>query len=132
MSGKKEKSMSISLFQIEGNYLIKSNAIDKEFGNQRIKKSKTTRNGTKPKSMRGLKKSVSSSINNYKKVKFNNNIEYIEIECWKIYNLEHTADENYESLFIDFEKEDKQKTNSEDKKDKKRKKDEISCTCQII
>ena len=132
MSGKKEKSMSISLSQIEGNYLIKSNAIDKEFGNQRIKKSKTTRNGTKPKSMRGLKKSVSSSINNYKKVKFNNNIEYIEIECWKIYNLEHTADENYESLFIDFEKEDKQKTNSEDKKDKKRKKDEISCTCQII
>ena len=133
MTEKKEKSMSISYSQIEGNIPIKTNGYEEESNNQKIKKSKTTRNSNKPKKMKGIKKNISnSSTNNCKKVKFNNNVDYIEVECWKIYNLEHTADENYESLFIDFEKEDKEKANLEDKKNKKKKKDEISCVCQII
>ena len=74
--------------------------------------------------------------NNSRKVKFNDKIEFIEVECWKSYNLEQTADENFDAFFMDGEKEDKENKDNKNKEDKnkKRNKDKgnISCTCIII
>ena len=55
------------------------------------------------------------------------------MECWKAYNFEQTADENFDAFFYE-ENDDKNKkgnnTNTDDKK--KKNKEEISCTCIII
>ena len=103
-----------------------------------IKKPQTTRNNIKPKTLLGSKQNLNSSNNKTKKVKFNNKVEVIDVECWKIYNAEQTADENFDAFFTDFEKEDKEKINKEEKKNnnnnnkRNTKKDTISCTCTII
>ena len=89
-------------------------------------------------------KQIDSSVNknikentksNTKKVKFNKNITIIDVECWKQYNLEQTADE-HEDIEEEEEEDDKKK-----KKEKKKKKNDkrindknnnIACTCLII
>ena len=76
------------------------------------------------------------NINNTKKVKFNENVDFINVECWKMYNIEQTADENFEAFFIDNEKDDKENLNKEEEKNNNKKKnkgkdDTISCTCII-
>ena len=56
----------------------------------------------------------------------------------KAYNYEQTADENFDAFFMDFDKEDKDNSNNGNKnntngnKKLKDKKDNVSCTCNII
>ena len=119
--------------------LIKKSNLKEQVNNiNKIKKPQTTRNNIKPKTLLGSKQNLNSSNNKTKKVKFNNKVEVIDVECWKIYNAEQTADENFDAFFTDFEKEDKEKINKEEKKNnnnnnkRNTKKDTISCTCAII
>ena len=119
--------------------LIKKSNLKEQVNNiNNIKKPQTTRNNIKPKTLLGSKQNLNSSNNKTKKVKFNNKVEVIDVECWKIYNAEQTADENFDAFFTDFEKEDKEKINKEEKKNnnnnnkRNTKKDTISCTCAII
>ena len=110
---------------------IKKNIIGKGNENDPIfNKSKTYRNSVKTKTKRGNKKNIKeekNKINNIKKVKFNSSVDVIKVECWKKYNLEQTADENLESIFLDYEEKDKDNTINN-----KKGKDSISCTCYII
>ena len=92
------------------------------------KKTKSGRNPTKYKPKKESTKSVDDSSSNSRKVKFNDDVHVINVECWKKYNLEQTADENFEALFNE-EKDDKD-TNNKNKKNKD--KQNISCTCNII
>ena len=97
--------------------LIKKSNLKEQVNNiNNIKKPQTTRNNIKPKTLLGSKQNLNSSNNKTKKVKFNNKVEVIDVECWKIYNAEQTADENFDAFFTDFEKEDKEKINKEEKK----------------
>ena len=97
--------------------------------NEKIKKRKTKvskiRNDSKNSEMK-------ESNQKTRKVKFNSNVEIIDVECWKAYNYEQTADENFDAFF--YEENDyknKKDINNSDEKRKKNK-DEISCTCNII
>ena len=75
---------------------------------------------------------IEDSIHKLKKVKFNNNIDVIDVECWKAYNFEQTADENFDAFFFE-DNDDKNKKDNNNQDDKKKKnREEISCTCKII
>ena len=71
-----------------------------------------------------------------KKVKFIDKITFIDVECWKKYNMEQTADENYYDGNDDEEDESevKNKTNDKNNNNKKgkNKKDNVVCTCNVI
>ena len=118
---------------------ILKNSIEKNGENDiKARKSKNVRNSAKPKTIRGsIKKDEKDNNNNTKKVKFNENVDFINVECWKMYNIEQTADENFEAFFIDNEKDDKENLNKEEEKNNNKKKNKgkdetISCTCIII
>ena len=118
---------------------ILKNSIEKNGENdKKARKSKNVRNSAKPKTIRGsIKKDEKDNNNNTKKVKFNENVDFINVECWKMYNIEQTADENFEAFFIDNEKDDKENLNKEEEKNNNKKKNKgkdetISCTCIII
>ena len=66
---------------------------------------------------------------NRKKVKFNEDIKIIDVECWKEYNLENTVEENFDDLNNENSDKKDEKNNIRKKNDKKEK---ISCTCLII
>ena len=81
---------------------------------------------------------VSSERNNVrdakkKRVKFTEQIIFIDVECWKKYNEELTADENF-TFQNDGENDDNNKNNSQNNDSNKRnkKKDNIVCTCNVI
>ena len=82
-------------------------------------------------------KNKSSKI--FKKVKFIEKPKIIDVECWKKYNLEQTADENFEDYLEEMQN-NQENINNDDlnKKDKKNnqknksKTDNITCTCNII
>lgn len=131
----KEKVNNKSYSKDNGN-LVRNKNEKYEEGNDgsKIKKQKTLRDSTNNKIIKNTKTSINEiTNNNSRKVKFNNNIEFIEVECWKSYNLEQTADENFDALFMDCDKEDKDKLNKDDK-NKKRPKDkgDVSCVCIIL
>ena len=98
----------------------------------------------KEKEKKHKRTSSCDEVINSKKVKINNNIEIIDVESWKKYNLEQTADENFEELMkIEYEnekegKENGNKTNTNDKNNKnnirrvKGRQGNVSCTCIII
>ena len=110
-----------------------------------IKKAKTLRSSTKNKNKekKRNRKASSDQILNSKKVKFSGKIDIIDVESYKKYNLEQTADENFEE-FLKMEYENENKGNSNENKDNpnnknktgnKRIKDKqgnVSCTCNII
>ena len=125
MKTDKEKSNNSFVSDDESN--IPKNKND---DNEPIRKSRTVKNPTKFKFKKGTKKKLRESIENKRKVKFNNNIEIINVESWKKYNLEQTAEENFSALLYEEFGDDKDKT----KKNKKIKgKDgNVSCTCNII
>ena len=93
-------------------------------------------------SISGSKKYKTSKLSN-KIVKFKEKPIIIEVECWKQYNLEQTADENFEN-YIDeiMEKDNKENkdikdnkennNNGNNKKRSKGKSENITCTCHII
>ena len=68
-----------------------------------------------------------------KNVKFNKEIIIIDVECWKKYNLEQTADEP-EDIDVNFDEDNIEK--KEEKKNKNKRKNDkdnnIACTCLII
>ena len=68
-----------------------------------------------------------------KKVKFSDKVVFIDVECWKKYNEELTADENF-TFQNDGENDDNNKNNSQNNDSNKRnkKKDNIVCTCNVI
>ena len=134
----KEKLNNFQYTKDDENILKKT--IEKNGGNDinRTRKSKNVRNSAKSKTIRGSsKKDDKDNNNNTKKVKFNENVDFINVECWKMYNIEQTADENFEAFFIDNEKDDKENLNKEEEKNNNKKKNKgkdetISCTCIII
>ena len=70
-----------------------------------------------------------------KRVKFIDKITIIDVECWKKYNMEQTADENFYDNNEDEEEDVEVKNETNDKtnnKKKKNKKDNVVCTCNII
>ena len=76
---------------------------------------------------------------NSKKVRFKENPLIINVECWKKYNLEQTANENFENYIDEIENNNneensKNQTNKNDKNNRKRqsKADNVTCTCHII
>ena len=77
---------------------------------------------------------VNNNINNKnkekkkKRVKFSGEIIFIDVECWKKYNMELTADENFN---INEEENNENEKNNNDNKNNK-KKENIFCTCNII
>ena len=109
-----------------------------------IKKSKTQKspNKIKKKENKYFKKQSCEQITNLKKVKINKKIEIIDVECWKQYNLEHTANENLEEFLIMEYENNKKKENEKNKNNKnenennikrvRSKEGTISCTCIII
>ena len=83
------------------------------------------------------KRSKTEIQKNTKKVKFDNNVVFIDVECWKQFNYEQTADENFDAYFMDYKNEDKEtpnkdKKNNTDNKKNKEKRNNVSCTCNII
>ena len=81
-----------------------------------------------------LKQSIPNN-NKKKRVKINEDVTIIDVECWKEYNLEQTADENSEDFTEDTTNVEEVKEIKIKKKDKNRRinnKNDISCTCLII
>ena len=100
-----------------------------------IRKSKTVKNPTKIKAKKESKKKQKESIENKRKVKFNNDIQIIDVESWKKYNLEQTADENFGAFLYEESEDDKDKTKKDKKNNIKKIKERegnVSCTCNIF
>ena len=83
-------------------------------------------------------KSLMSAYNskkNSKKVKIIDNIEIIDVECWKQYNLEQTVDDNIEDYLEEIERNEelnnKKPKNSNNKRSKS-KTENVTCTCVLI
>ena len=76
---------------------------------------------------------TNSNSKKQKKVKFSRKVIYIDVECWKKYNLENTLDENLDNL-KEEEEEDNNKLKNNDNQNKVSgsKKDNIVCTCILI
>ena len=108
----------------------------------KIKKSKTLRSSVKmkKKEKKHVRNSSCDAISNGKKVKINKKIEIIDVESWKKYNLEQTADENFEEfLKMEYENEkgkeneNKNNTNINNKVKRLKGRDgNVSCTCILI
>ena len=56
-------------------------------------------------------------------------IIFIDVECWKKYNAEQTADENYDEI---NEEEINELKNNDNNNNKRNKKDNVFCTCNVI
>ena len=69
--------------------------------------------------------------NKKKKVKFTEKIIFIDVECWKKYNAEQTADENYYEINEEEINELKNK-NNDNNNNKRNKKDNVFCTCNVV
>ena len=113
-----------------------NNAKNTNDDNEPIRKSKTVKNPTKIKTKKESKKKKKESIENKRKVKFNNDIQIIDVESWKKYNLEQTADENFSAFLYEEECDDDKNKTKKDKKSNiqkiKEREGNVSCTCNII
>ena len=67
-----------------------------------------------------------------KRVKFTDKIIFIDVECWKKYNAEQTADENFEGLNEEEEVNEKENKKNDNNNNKRNKKDNVFCTCNIV
>ena len=107
---------------------------EKDLGNSvndreaKIRKTKTKVH--KHNNSKSLKDSIKNSdeTNSKRKVKFGHKVEIIDVECWKAYNLEQTAEENIEAFFYD-DNDIKANIKTDKRKDRK---GNVSCTCNII
>jgi ankyrin repeat protein len=106
----KEKLENISFTAEQSNFNNMNNKKENKDNDNsgKIKKSKTLRSSVKMKK-KGKNHHRSSScdaIINSKKVKINDKVDIIDVESWKKYNLEQTADENFEEfLKMEYENE---------------------------
>ena len=71
-----------------------------------------------------------------KKVKFTDKVIIIDVECWKQYNMEQTADENFDNVNEEDNKieENNENKNTDDNNTKKRrsKNNNVVCSCNLI
>ena len=121
----------------ENNILIDDTFSVKEENNNYNENLQNKNNNMKFKNEK-YRASINSYINtnkNSKKVKFSDKVEIIDVECWKKYNLEQTADENIEDYLEELERNEEQETkkskNSKNKRTKS-KTDNVFCTCILI
>ena len=143
----KEKLENISFTTGENNFNnINNKKENKDNDNSgKIKKSKTLRSSVKmkKKAKNHHRSSSCEAIMHSKKVKINDKVDIIDVESWKKYNLEQTADENFEEfLKMEYENEKKEETgdkndknNTNNKKNIKKvrgRNGNVSCTCIII
>ena len=133
--------------KLEDNIFTAENEKNKNNNNEmvsgNIKKSKTLRSSVKmrKKEKKHKRNSSCDAITNGKKVKISSKIEIIDVESWKKYNLEQTADENFEE-FLKMEYENENKGNEKENKNNgnnnnkvkrlRGKNGNVSCTCIII
>ena len=82
--------------------------------NENVNENRINKNETNPKT-KSSKKTVT----------FIDKVTYIDVECWKKYNLEQTADENFDDYLQELE-------NKKNKKKPQSKKENVTCTCNII
>ena len=87
----------------------------------------------KNKNVKTLMKTYNSKKNS-KKVKIIDNIEIIDVECWKKYNLEQTSDENIEDYLEEIERNEElnKKTKNNNNRRTKSKTENVTCTCILI
>ena len=121
----------------ENNILIDDTFSVKEENNNYNENLQNKNNNMKFKNEK-YRASINSYINtnkNSKKVKISDKVEIIDVECWKKYNLEQTADENIEDYLEELERNEEQETkkskNSKNKRTKS-KTDNVFCTCILI
>ena len=67
-----------------------------------------------------------------KKVNFIDKAIIIEVECWKAYNLEQTSDDNIENYIKELEKDKEKNNDTSNNRKNQSKKEEVTCTCNII
>ena len=77
------------------------------------------------------------SMKNSKIVKIIDTPIIIDVECWKQYNYDQTADENLEDYLEDLEKKEKDNDteltdNNKNKQRNKAKTENVTCTCNLI
>ena len=107
----------------KNNILIDSSySINEENNNYKINESQNLKNNYN-----------FNTYKNKKHVKISDEIIFIDVENWKKYNLEQTAEENLEDYLEELEKENKDKEREKNNnKKKKSKSDNVTCTCNII
>ena len=79
--------------------------------------------------------SAFNSKKNSKKVKIIDNIEIINVECWKKYNMEQTVDDNIEDYLEEIERNEElnnKKPKNINNKRSKSKTENVTCTCVLI
>ena len=68
-----------------------------------------------------------------KRVKFVDKAIIIDVDCWKEYNYEQTAGENFEEYMEELQKnENKNDKNTPNNQRNQSKKENVTCTCNII
>ncbi len=68
-----------------------------------------------------------------KRVKFIDKAIIIDVDCWKAYNYEQTADENFEEYMEELQRnENKNDKNTPNNQRSQSKKENVTCTCNII
>ena len=79
--------------------------------------------------------SAFNSKKNSKKVKIIDNIEIINVECWKKYNMEQNVDDNIEDYLEEIERNEElnnKKPKNINNKRSKSKTENVTCTCVLI
>ena len=118
---KKETNIIDSTLSMKGSKILNSNVhFSKNFNYENDKISLLSKCSK-------IKKIKSSK--NGKHVTFAREIDVINVECWKKYNYEQTADEDYEGYIEELEK--NKKTNSKGGRFRN-KTEKATCTCAII
>ena len=123
----------------ENNILIDDSFSEKEGNRNYINYNKNFQKETNDKFFQNKYIRTNNNFNskkNSKKVNITDKVEIIDVECWKKYNLEQTADENIQDYLEELAKNEEQETkkskNSNNNKRKKSKTDNVFCTCILI
>ena len=117
---KKETNIIDSTLSMKGSKILNSNlqfSKNLNFDNDKIS---LFSKGSKIKNIKPSK--------NGKRVTFAREIDVVNVECWKKYNYEQTADEDYEGYIEELAK--NQKKNSKGRF--RNKTEKATCTCAII
>ena len=67
-----------------------------------------------------------------KTVKFSGEVVFIDVECWKKYNAEQTAEENFDEIDEDEKKEQENKPSDNNDRRRNKAKENVFCTCNVI
>jgi hypothetical protein len=121
---KKETNIVDSTLSIKGTKILTNINYSKNINYEKDKISLFSSNDSKIKNNKSSKKG--------KHVTFTSEVEVINVENWKKYNYEQTAEEDYQGYIEEIEK-NKKYNNSDNSKGRFRDKAEsTNCTCFII